>query len=295
MPDRDAPTPKRRRGLSVPLAIAASCIALYAASVTMLTPRLLVLDDKHRSVVNAIADSELHELPGAEPQRERLSLRRTERAVVTDAGVAVVQTSLVWNLTGAELPPLAQTAELFGVDRLTRTILPGYGDRERSGSFGFPPDAPRGSLRIWDAFHPGPVIARYEHTIRQGGIALHRYHLEAEEADASAIYAGLQLVPERYRVLSSGRGWALVEPRSGLVVDRAMTLEARFVLAGDRSMLGRAQALSWRYSEADRSALLAQARAQLRWLDLVQVWLPRLLALGAAFAAAFAALRAWLG
>ncbi len=295
MPDRDAAPSNRRRGLSVPLAIGITCAVLCAAVVFELAPRAAALAAGHRSVVNAIVESELHELPGAEPRRERWSLRRTERAVVAGADVAVVQTSLDWILPGAEQPPLAQTVELFGVDPRSREILPGYGDRERSGSFGFPPGTPRSSLRIWDAYHPGPVLARFDREVRQGGVALLRFTLGAEEADASASYARLQLVPERYRVLVSGSGWALVEPRSGLVVDRAMALEARFVLASDGSMLGPAQRLDWRYSEADRFALLASARERGRWYELLRTWLPRLLALGAALGVGLALLRAGRG
>lgn len=291
MPDRAAPSPTRRRGPSVPLAFAIACAIAFAAVTFALAPRLVALGSGHRSVVNAIADSELHDLPGAEPQRSRLTLRRSERAVVADSLVAVVQTNLVWIQPGADQPPLNQTGALFGVDRLSRTILPGYGDRERSGSFGFPPGSPRATLRIWDAFHPGPVTARFERALKQSGVELYRYTLEVEEVDASAGYARLQLVPERYRVLIGGRGWALVEPRTGLVVDRGMDLAARFVLASDRSALGPAHALSWRYAEADRIAQLEQARRRLRLLDLVQVWLPRLLALTAAFGFALAALR----
>lgn len=294
MADRAAPSPNRRRGSSVPLALALSSAVACAVVVLVLQPRLTALSSSHRSVVNAIADSELHELPGAEPRRSRLTLRRTERAVVADAGVAVVQTSLVWILPGSDQAPLSQTAELFGVDRASRAIQPGYGDRERSGSFGFPPGSPRSTLRIWDAYHPGPVTARFERKLRQAGVDLHRYTLQAEEVDASPAYARLQLVPERYRVLVSGSGWALVEPRSGMVVDRSMEFAARFVLATDRSHLGAAHTLSWRYAESDRDALLDQARARLRLLDLVQVWLPRLLALGAALGFAVAASRAWL-
>ncbi len=291
MADRAAPSTIRRRGLSIPLGFAISCAVLSATFTLLLAPRSVALSSSHRAVVNATADSALHDLPGADPRRERLILRRTERAVVADAGFAVVQTSLVWIPPGAEAAPLAQTVELFGVDRQTRAILPGYGDRERSGSFGFPPDSPRASLRIWDAFHPGPVNARFEVATTQGGIEFYRYSLEAEEADASPTYTPLQLVPERYRVVISGRGWALVEPRSGVVVDRAMRLEARFVLASDHSVLGPAQALEWRYAEADRVALLEQVRNRLRWLDLLQIWLPRLLAVGAVLGFALAALR----
>jgi hypothetical protein len=290
MPDRAAASPNPRRGLSFPLAIAVSCASLLAGVTQVLAPRAVALATGHRSVVNAIVESELHELPGAEPRVERLALRRTERVVVADARNAVVQTSLVWTLPGAQ-PPLAQTAELFGVDRLTREILAGYGDRERSGTFGFPPDPPRTQLRIWDAFHPGPVTARFDRALMQGGIELYRYTMAADEADSSATYASLQLVPERYLVMVAGEGWALVEPRSGLVVDRAMRSEARFVLASDGSPLGTAQVLRWRYADADRVALLAQARDRLRWLDLYQLWLPRLLALATALAAGLAALR----
>lgn len=291
MADRAAPSTTRRRGLSIPLGFAISCAVLSATVAFVLAPRLVALGSSHRSVVNATVDSALHELPGADPRHQRFILRRTEHAVVADAEFAVVQTSLIWIPPGTEVAPLAQTVELFGVDRQTRTILPGYGDRERSGSFGFPPDSPRASLRIWDAFHPGPVNARFELATTQGGIEYYRYSLAVEEADASPTYAPLQLVPERYRVVIGGTGWALVEPRSGLVVDRAMRLEARFVLASDRSVLGTAQALEWRYAEADRVALLELARNQVRLLDLLQIWLPRLLALGAAFGFALAALR----
>lgn len=291
MAERAAPSPIRRRGLSVPLAFAASCVASLVVVTQVLAPRLVALGSGHRSVVNATAESELHELPGADPSRERLILRRTERAVIADAGFAVVQTSLVWIAPVAAAAPLAQTVELFGVDRQTRAILPGYGDRERSGSFGFPPDSPRASLRLWDAFHAGPVNARFELATKQAGVELYRYTLEAEEADASATYASLQLVPERYRVMVGGKGWALVEPRTGLVVDRSMELAARFVLASDSSSLGPAQTLEWRYAEADRVALLMQARSRLRWLDLFQVWLPRLLVLGAVLGFALVALR----
>lgn len=292
MPDRVAPSLFRRRGLSLPLAMVAACVAMFALVETVLAPRAVALGSAHRAVVNATVQSELRELPGAEPRRERMIARRSERVVVADADSAVVQTSLDWILAGADAAPLAQTVALFGVDRQTRAILPGYGDRERIGSFGFPPGAPRANLRIWDAFHPGPVEARFELVTKQGGLVLHRYSLVAEEADASAIYAPLQLVPERYRVMIGGRGWALVEPRSGLVVDRAMRLEARFILASDRSELGPAQTLEWRYAEADRVALLEQARDRSRWLDLLQVWLPRLLLVGAALGAVLAALRA---
>ena len=291
MPDRAAPSPTRRRRPSVPLAFAIACAIAFAAVTFVLAPRLVALGGSHRSVVNAIADSELYHLPGAEPQRARLTLRRSERAVVTDASVAVVQTSLVWILPGADQPPLNQTGALFGVDRVSRAILPGYGDRERSGSFGFPPGAPRATLRIWDAFHPGPVTARFERALKLSGVELYRYTLDAEEVDASAGYARLQLVPERYRVLVGGHGWTLVEPRTGLAVDRGMELAARFVLASDRSVLGPAHALSWRYAETDRVALLEQVRQRLRLLDLVQVWLPRLLALGTVFGFLLAALR----
>ena len=293
MANRAATSPIRRRGLSAPLALAISCSIAFATLMLVVAPRMLALGAGHRSVVNAIVESELYDLPGAEPQRARLSLRRTERAVVVDAEVAVVQTSLVWIEPGADTAPLNRTAALFGVDRQRRTILPGYGDRERSGSFGFPPNSPRARLSIWDAFHPGPVSARFERADKQAGVELYRYTLVAEEVDASAAYAQLQLVPERYRVLISGTGWALVEPRSGLVVDRAMQFTAHFVLASDGNLLGPAHSLSWRYADADRVALLEQARGRLRLLDMAQVWLPRLAALGAMLGFALAAWRSW--
>ena len=72
-----------------------------------------------------------------------------------------------------------------------------------------------------------------------------------------------------------------------------MQFGARFVLASDGSLLGPAHSLSWRYADADRVALLEQARGRLRLLDVAQVWLPRLTALGAVLGFALAALRSW--
>jgi hypothetical protein len=279
MPDSTVKPPDAgRRGLWSRIAITASCLALAALSREYLAPQLLRIAADQRLVSLAQVDSRLAQMPGAPLVDQRLSLRRSDQVLVASGDAAVIQSTLTWALPGGASPPLAQTTALYGVGRDDRRLLAGYGDADRVGSYGFPPGAERGVITVWDPYHPGPMTARFEQVEKVAGLEVYRYALEGAEADGSLAYQQLPLVPERYKVRITSNGTAWVEPRTGLVVDREQRGEARFVLAGDGTILGQAHSWRWRFTPVERNAAADAARTLQRELLVLGVVLPLLLA-----------------
>lgn len=282
---------RRRSGAGPWVALALTCVGLALLDRTVVRAAVLTLGAAHREVVEADVTSSLRDIPGAEERVQRLRLRRTDEVLVTSGDVAVVQSTLAW-IEAVGAAPLTQTTGLYGVDRRDRANVAGFGDQERSGAFSAPPEPPRDRLVLWDSLHPGPLAFTFETAEHREGVDLLRYRLAPlgnEAVDASATYDRLPLVPERYRVRTRvEEATLLVEPRTGRIVDREQRVVAWYVTADDPTPLGDAHRWSWRYSVEDRARLLAEARAQLRQLALVERVMPGVLLLLALAAGAMA-------
>lgn len=238
----------------------------------------------YRSEVVYEGPIDLWQSPDAGPSSSVLVGRRVDQVLQRSGGVAIVQSTIDWS--APDDVRLYQKSAIFGVDPLTRRNVAGYGDGDRTGYFTFPPDMQPSAFELWDVVYAGPVSVAFERRDRIGDLVVHLYRLGLMGLDDTAWYDFLPDVPERYRLVTDGRGLIWVEPHTGIVVDYTEVAAARFVEQATGQVAGMAASWTSSFAEETRSSQLRLAAAARTRLLMAERWVPAGLAgLGLGFLA----------
>jgi len=213
------------------------------------------------------ADIRYRPSPTAEWQEYPLTARRVDQTLSVAGEVSIIQGEIHW--TTEDGTPTYETLGLYGVDDYTRQNVPEYGDRERTGQFLFPPHLQPVTYTFWDPFYQGPRTATFVREDRFEGLTVYVFDYTATDIDDTAGSEFLPDVPERYRILSNGKGRLWIEPVSGVVVGFEDEGVSDFVdaVTGERV----ADQYHWtdRYTPETQAAQIQLARsARLRILTL---------------------------
>lgn len=250
-------------------------LSLFAAAVLArygIAPFATQLPGDYSSELNFVVDNRFRTSPHEAWETNAFTARRTDQILSNTNGVAIVQGSLDWTNDAGEL--IFENIGLYGVDRRSRLILPGYGDAERNGQYLFPLHVQPVTYTLWDSQYIGPRTATFDHAENMDGLNIYVFHFGVAGIDETAGYGSLDGVPERYHAHTDGQGTLWVEPLSGIVFDYEEHGVSYFVDAKSGQRLEDFHNWSDRYTPATRAAQLELARqARLRILGL-EVWLP---------------------
>jgi hypothetical protein len=142
---------------------------------------------------------------------------RVDRALSVTAEMMIIQGNLsVYSVSGE---PIFESNNLYGVNRLTRMNVHGYGDADRSGQFLFPPQTKPATYEYWDPLFIGPRTAVFDHTDVLDGLQVYVFNFKGTAMDETAGYSYMQDVPEHYRAFTDGNGILWIELVSGVVVN----------------------------------------------------------------------------
>lgn len=198
------------------LAVAAGFVVLAAVSRFWLAPRLLILPADYQSDVHYGATIKSRDSAEAAWIEGEAGAQRSDRTLSSTGGISLIQGSMLWTNAAGEV--IYDSSGVFGVDRVTRQLVSGYGDRERKGYFLFPPHLGQDAYVLWDPDYVGPRTARFTAVASVQGLEVYRFEV-LTQVDESDVLAYLPDVPERYQAISSGHVTLWIEPVSGLVVD----------------------------------------------------------------------------
>ncbi|HEX76839.1 MAG TPA: DUF3068 domain-containing protein [Dehalococcoidia bacterium] len=142
-----------------------------------------------------------------------VKIRRTQRATSVEGGVLIIKEEVVTShaLTGIPLPDFSQTT-ILGVDRSSRAFVPGYGDRERVGQFGFPRGVKKRAYPIWYDAAGRPLHAEFIAEEDYRGLRVYAFEI-AEQDLAIGTQAGTG-TPQFLDVVVDMK----VEPVTGTIV-----------------------------------------------------------------------------
>jgi hypothetical protein len=226
------------------------------------------------------AQARFRETPQAAWQEFPLLARRLDQVLLVFDDVAIIQGESHW--TTEDGTPTYEPIGLYGVHRLSRLNVGGYGDHDRSGQFLFPYHLEKQTYSFWDPYYLGPRTAVFDHVDRVEGLTVYVFRYAGTGIDDTAGYTVLPNVPERYQAISQAEGTLWIEPVSGIVVDLQDQGITDFVDVRTGEHVADFYHWTARYTDETRSEQLALARtARLRILTL-ETWLPLVLVLLAA-------------
>jgi hypothetical protein len=212
-------------------------------------------------------------------QEYPLLARRVDQTLIVSGNVAMIQGESHW--TTEDGTPTYEPIGLYGVERRTRINLPGYGDRDRSGLFLFPPHLEQKGYDFWDPYYLGPRTAVFQRVDQLDGLTVFIFAYIATDIDDTAGYAVLPEIPERYKAISNGRGTLWIEPVSGIVVGFEDSGVTDFVDNETGEHVADFYHWTASYTPETRAAQIQRARASRLRILALETWLPAaLLALG---------------
>jgi hypothetical protein len=250
-------------------------LGLFAAAAFVrfwLAPLLNELPANYASETQYAGEDNLRETPNGAWEKIATTLRRVDQTIVSTSETAMVQGDLhVYDENGAVV---FESTGLYGVSRLARQNVPGYGDTERTGQFLFSLAVQPTTYTYWDPMFIGPRVATFDHAETQDGLTVYVFRFSASGLDETAGYSSLPDVPEHYAAHTDAQGTLWIEPVSGIVVDYAEQGMSYFADLTTGKPIADFHGWSDRYTPETRSAQLRlAAEARLRIL-LIQVWLP---------------------
>ena len=269
---------KRRLLRAFPLALGLWLLA--ALTRFWLAPQWERLPADYASETRFLADTRSRETPAGKLTNVRLIARRVDQTLVTSGDTAIVQGDLHWATESGEV--LFESAGIYGVNRLTRMNLSGYGNVDRAGQFLFPARLQRGTYSYWDPLYIGPRTATFERSDTVHGLPVYVFHFTARNLNETAGYTYLPDVPERYEAHTDGQGTMWIEPNSGIVVDYDESGVSYFFDAVTQKRV--ADLFIWKdhFTPQTKAAQLELASAALRHSRTLELWLPLALLLGGA-------------
>jgi hypothetical protein len=250
-------------------------IALLAAAALLhfgVAPQVKSLPASYASETRLAVDDSLRQTPNGEWERTAASLRRVDQTIASTSETVIVQGDLhVYAESGAVI---FESTGLYGVSRLSRQNMPGYGDTERTGQYLFPPDVQPETYTFWDPMFIGPRVATFDHAETQDGFPIYVFHFSATGLDETAGYSYLPDVPEKYAAHTDGEGTIWIEPVTGAVVDYVERGTSYFVEPATGRRIADFHIWTNLLSPETHAAQLALA-AGARWrLLALTVWLP---------------------
>jgi hypothetical protein len=254
------------------LIICASLLALAAVTRFQITPRLLMLPADYSNDLRYDGAIRYRDEPDDPWQDAVVTALRRDAALSTINQVGLIESSLYWTSDTDEV--LFQANGLFGVDRLTRANIPGYGNQDRIGQFLFPPHTVQTAYEHWDVFYIGPRTATFRETAEIDGLRVYVFHFTARHLDETEGYRHLPDVPERYQVHTDGEGDIWVEPVSGIIVDYRDNGVSYLTDPRTGEQLGSIFQWHSRYTDQTRTTQHAQAHRHRRARILLEQWLP---------------------
>jgi len=236
------------------------------------TPQLLLVPADYASETHYETSGLSRETPTGKWLPVKLIARRVDQTVAVPGRASIIQGDMHWTTDGGHV--LYETTGLYGVDRRSRMNLPGYGNRDRTGLFLFPPHTQPRSYTLWDPFYGGPRAVTFQRATTLDGMRVYLFHFVAAATDDTSGYTSLPDVPERYDVLSDGRGRLWVEPVSGVVVDFEDAGVSYFVTRPAGKRIADLYYYRDRYTTQTRAAQLELAAAERRRILMLERWLP---------------------
>ena len=258
----------RLRFLLVPisLVIAAVLVRIWLA------PLATSLPANYQSETHYSAQVRFRTSPDAEWQAFPLLARRVDQALLVNGDVVIIQGESHW--TAEDGTPTYEPIGLYGVDRLTRRNLPGYGDDSRHGQFLFPTHLEQETYDFWDPYYVGPRTATFDHVDQVDGLTVFVFNFTADGLDDTDAYLFLPDVPERYRTLSRGEGQLWIEPVSGVVVDFTDVGTTSFIDVTTGETVADFYHWTAHYTDETRAEQMALAHASRFRICALETWLP---------------------
>lgn len=271
--DAEATRTKNRLGIGwriilMPLAL----WVLAGAQYFWLAPQWQRLPADYTDEKHFLADTRSRETPAGKWENARLVARRAEQTLVTSGDTAIVQGDLHWATESGRV--LFESAGIYGVNRRTRTNLPGYGNVNRTGHFLFPPHVQRKTYTYWDPMFIGPRVAAFDRTATVNGLPVYVFHFTARNLDETSGYTHLPDVPERYEARTDGRGTLWLDPTSGIVVDYEERGTSYFFDAATRERVADLFIWSGHFTPQTKAAQLRRAIAARQRIRALGIWLP---------------------
>ncbi|MBI3776267.1 MAG: DUF3068 domain-containing protein [Gammaproteobacteria bacterium] len=211
--------------------------------------------------------------PASDAVESDSMVRRRDQTLTRSAAHSIIQGDAHW-LTATGIL-IFETLNTYGVDRRTRQNLTSYGDQERTGQYLFPPHTLKQQYDFWDPIYAGPNRMTFAQVDRFRDIEVYVFDSRAEGLDETAGYRSSPDVPEKYRVLTYGKGRLWVEPVSGVVVDHEDGGTSYYVELKSGRYVGE-PINQWyaRYTPETIQAQLQFAKTSRRWMLALEVWLP---------------------
>jgi hypothetical protein len=206
-----------QRNLTITLLPALLLVTLAGLVRFVIVEKWQMLPADHEHTLEYTAESQIRERIDGQMSVSAVSTRQVAQTLTVTGDVAIIQNNLYWYTQTGEL--IFQSSGLYGVDRVTRMNLPGYGDASRSGQFLFPPGILQEPFTFWDAMFIGPRQAEYAGVQVLDGLKLYQFNFTGTDMDETVGYSGLPDVPERYRVRTNGEGTLWIEPVTGILVN----------------------------------------------------------------------------
>jgi hypothetical protein len=246
--------------------------ALTALQYFWLSAFLERLPADYVSETEYAAKSRGHTTPASPAEEFERVIRRRDQALSASSDCAIIQGDVHWVSASGDV--MFEILNLYGVDRLTRKNLPGYGNEERFGQFLFPPHTLKQKYDGWDPLFAGPHVASYDHEETMEGVPVYVFNFVADGIDETSGYSALPDVPEKYRATTYGKGRIWVEPNSGIVVDYDETGVSYFIEPKTGERVGEITQWSDHYTPETRVAQLQLARAARRKIFALEIWIP---------------------
>jgi hypothetical protein len=190
-------------------------------------PQVTQLPDDYTIETRSLVEDHFRASESADWETANLTNYRVDRALSVTAEMMIIQGNLsVYSASGE---PIFESNNLYGVNRLTRMNVHGYGDANRSGQFLFPPQIKPATYEYWDPLFIGPRTAVFELTEMLNGMQVYVFKFNGTGMDETAGYSYMQAVPERYQAFTDGNGILWIEPVSGVVVNYQEQGQSYFV------------------------------------------------------------------
>jgi hypothetical protein len=238
----------------------------------LIAPALERLPQDYATEIRLDTQSRFRESPDAEWEILQLTGRRVDQTLLSDPEYSIIQADLHW--TDDRGVVAYKNSGIYGVDRRSRTNLPGYGNVSRTGSFMFPLHTEQKTYPIWDPSFQGERLAAFERTDNLGGLQVYVFRFVINGLDESEGYSQLPGVPNRYKALTDAAGTLWVESVSGKIIDYEEAGESILASVDTGKRVGSIYLWSARYGEQTRTAKRDEAIAMRRRIHMLEIWLP---------------------
>jgi hypothetical protein len=107
----------------------------------------------------------------------------------------------------------------YGIDRVTRQNVKGYGSEDRDGYFIFPQKIEKRSYDLWFPMYVAKIKLDFQSEDVVEGLDTYYFKGQAEKVNDTDGYAFLDLIPEQYIAYTDSVIEMWVEPTTGTLVD----------------------------------------------------------------------------